>query len=100
MKNDIIDFLDLNNANNLTDGKLFWGAFFLVQGRAVANKIEKQKSVTLAIVEVEYIALSMASKMAIWMRRMITNHECFVVTNVDGIEEPLSILFWDNKACI
>lgn len=74
MKNDIIDFLDLNNANNLTDGKLFWGAFFLVQGRAVANKTEKQKSVTLSIVEAEYIALSIASKMAIWVRRMITNH--------------------------
>ena len=42
----------------------------------------------------------MATTMAIWVRKMVTNLERFGVTNVDGVEEPVPILFGDNKASI
>lgn len=50
--------------------------------------------------EAEYIALTMVTKMAIWVRKMVTNLERFGVTNVDGVEEPVPILFGDNKTSI
>ena len=42
----------------------------------------------------------MATKMAIWVRKMVTNLERFGIANVDGVEEPVPILFGDNKASI
>ena len=99
-KDDVLALSDLDHASNPTDRKSCQGADFLVQGGAVAYKSEKQKSVASSTAEAEYIALSMATKMAIWVRKMVTNLERFGVTNMDGVEEPVPILFGDNKASI
>lgn len=42
----------------------------------------------------------MATKIAIWVRKIIINFESFGATNVDGIEEPVPILLGDNKTFI
>ena len=99
-KDDVLAFSDSDHASDPTDRKSCRGAVFLVQGGAVAYKSEKQKSVASSTAEAEYIALSMATKMAIWVRKMVTKLERFGVTNVDGVEEPVPILFGDNKASI
>lgn len=67
-KDDVLAFSDSDHASDPTDQKSCRGAVFLVQGGAVAYKSEKQKSVASSTAEAEYIALSMARKMAIWVR--------------------------------
>lgn len=99
-KNDVLAFSDSDHANDLTDRKSCRGAVFLIQRGAVAYKSENQKSVASSTAEAEYIALSMATKMAIWVRKMVTNLERFGVANIDEVEEPVPILFGDNKASI
>lgn len=42
----------------------------------------------------------MATNMAIWVRKIVINLGRFRVTNVDRVEEPIPILFGDNKASI
>ena len=91
-KDDVLAFSDSDHASDPTDRKSCRGA--------VAYKSDKQKSVASLTAEAEYIALSMATKMAIWVRKMVTNLERFGVTNVNGVEEPVPILFGDNKASI
>ena len=81
-KDDILAFWDSDHASDLTDRKSCRGAVFLVQEGAVAYKSEKQKSVAPFTAEAEYIALSMVTKMAIWVRKIVTNLERFGVTNV------------------
>lgn len=46
------------------------------------------------------MALSMATKMIICVKKMITNLEHYGITNVDGVEKLVPILFRNDKAFI
>lgn len=64
-KDDVFAFSNLDHASNLTNWKFYQKVVFLVQKRAVVYKSEKLKLVALSIAKAEYIALSIAIKMAI-----------------------------------
>lgn len=53
-KDDILAFSDSNHASDSTNRKSYQGVVFLVQGRVIAYKSEKQKSVMLSTAKVEY----------------------------------------------
>ncbi len=63
-------------------------------GRAVFFNSTKQRSFTGSTTEAEYITLSLASRQAIWTRR--------VVSSIEGTPEELAVplLFGDNKASL
>lgn len=66
-KDSVFFFLDSDYASNFTDQKSCQGAVFLLQGGVVAYKSEKQKLVLSSTARTEYIALAIATKMAIWL---------------------------------
>lgn len=56
--------------------------------------------VTSLITKAEYIALFIATKMAIWVKKIVTNLESFKITNINGVKKLIQILFGGNKTFI
>ena len=65
---------------------------FLLGGGAITWSSRKQSSVALSTVEAEYMALSVATQEAIWLRHL---QEELGVTNTD-----LTLIFEDNQGAI
>lgn len=93
-RDDMQAFSDADHASDPVDRKSVRGYVFMISGGAVCYSSTKQRSVAGSTAEAEYIALSMASRQAIWTRR--------VVSSIEGTPEncAVPILFGDNKASI
>jgi len=93
---DTMAFSDSDHAADPRDRKSIKGFVFMVYGGAVSFSSCKLKSVARSTAEAEYIALSDATKQAMWTRR--------IVAMIEGQEEneaePVPILFGDNKGSI
>ncbi len=87
-------FSEADHASDPTDRKSIRGFVFTIMGGAVCFKSTKQISVVGSTTEAEYFALSLASRQAIWTRR--------VVSSIEGTPEELAVplLFGDNKASL
>ena len=87
-------FSDADHASDLIDGKSIRGFAFTIMGGAVCFNSTKQRSVAGSTTEAEYIALSLASRQAIWTRRVVSSIK-------DTLEElAVPLLFGDNKASL
>ncbi len=96
-KDSVFFFLDSDYASNFTDQKSCQRAVFLLQGGAIAYKSEKQKLILSSTATTEYIALAIVTKMAIWLREIVTNIERFRVTNMNWIKNQCQSCLWIRK---
>lgn len=69
-ENDLIGFADANWGENRTDRKSNSGCFFKLNGGTVIWRSKKQTSVALSSTEAEIIALSEATKEALWVKQL------------------------------
>ncbi len=93
-KEEMQAFSDADHASDPTDRKSIRGFVFTIMVGMVFFNSTKQRSVVRSTTEAEYIALSLASRQAIWTRR--------VVSSIEGTSEELAVplLFGDNKASL
>jgi Reverse transcriptase (RNA-dependent DNA polymerase) len=93
---DTMAFSDSDHAADPRDRKSIKGFVFMVHGGAVSFSSRKLRSVARSTAEAEYIALSDATKQAMWTRK--------IVAMTEGQEEievgSVPILFGDNKGAI
>ena len=66
----IIGYSDADWAGDVKDRRSTSGNVFLLGGGAITWSSRKQSSVALSTVEVEYMALSVATQEAIWLRQL------------------------------
>lgn len=64
-------FVDADWAGNVDDRKSYTGYSFFLAGGAISWESKKQPSVALSSTEAEYMALSQASKEAVYLRNLI-----------------------------
>ena len=93
-KGDMQAFADADHASDPIDRKSIRGYVFTISGGAVCFSSTKQRSVAGSTTEAEYIALSLASRQAIWTRRLVSSIEG-TPTN-----SAIPLLFGDNKASL
>lgn len=74
-KEEMQAFSDADHASDPTDRKSIRGFVLNIMGGAVCFNSTKQRSVAGSTTEAEYIALSMASRQAIWTRRLVSSIE-------------------------
>ena len=74
-KEEMQAFSDADHASDPTDRKSIQGFVFTIMCWAVGFNSTKQRSVAGSTTEAEYIALSMASRQAIWTRRLVSSIE-------------------------
>ncbi|XP_073831868.1 uncharacterized protein [Musca autumnalis] len=89
----ILGFVDADWASDATDRKSVSGYVFKVYGCTVAWCSKKQQTVAISSSEAEYIALSLATTEAIWLKGLLED--------LDAIrqDQPVTI-FEDNRGCI
>ncbi len=68
----LIGYSDADWAGDLDDRHSTTGNVFLMAGGAISWLSKKQASVALSTSEAEYVALSLATQEAIWLRRLLT----------------------------
>lgn len=66
-------FVDADWGNCIVDRKSYTGYAFIMSGAAVSWESRKQPTVALSSTEAEYMALSDATKEALYMRRMLND---------------------------
>ena len=71
-------------AGDLNDLKSTSGYTFQMSGATVSWRSKKQTCVALSTSEAEYIALSAATREALWMRQLLTNLSV-------NVEKPITI---------
>ena len=93
-KEDMQAFADADHASDPVDRKSIRGYVFTISGGAVCFNSTKQRSVAGSTTEAEYIALSLASRQAIWT--------CRLVSSIEGTStnSAVPLLFGDNKASL
>lgn len=69
--NDLKGFVDSDWASDALDRKSYTGFCFMLSGSAVSWQSRKQKTVSLSSTEAEYIALSEASREAVYLRNLM-----------------------------
>ncbi|XP_064392583.1 uncharacterized protein LOC135340191 [Halichondria panicea] len=89
---DLIGYSDADWAGDHDDRHATSGQVFLMGNGAVSWSSRKQSLVTLSTSEAEYVALSLASQEAIWLRRLMSDI-------CESAEEPTN-LFEDNQGTI
>ena len=72
-KGDIFGYSDSDWAGDVSDRKSTSSYVFMMAGSAISWCSKKQTVVATSSCEAEYIAMSMACKEAIWMRRLLSN---------------------------
>ena len=88
----LVGYSDADWAGDLNDRKSISGYVYKISGAAVSWMSKKQTCVALSTAEAEYMALSMASQEAIWLRRLLYD----LNEKVDG---PITI-YEDNQSTI
>src|SRR5271154_4202659 len=68
------------------------GYVFTIGGGAVAWSSKKQPTITLSLMEAEYMASSNATTQAIWLRKLFNELNC--------IQSSLAELLLDNQSAI
>ena len=68
----VYGYSDSDWAGDINDRKSTSGYAFLMAGSAVSWSSKKQSIIATSTCEAEYVALSMACKEAIWLRRLLT----------------------------
>ena len=88
----IIGYSDADWAGDVKDRRSTSGNVFLLGGGAITWSSRKQSSVALSTVEAEYMALSVATQEAIWLRQL---QEALGVT-----ESGPTLIHEDNQGAI
>lgn len=88
----VIGYADADWATDLSDRKSVSGYMFKVYGCTVSWCSKKQQTVATSSSEAEYIALSMASTEALWIRGVLED-----LREISGYAVKI---FEDNKGCI
>ena len=88
----IVGYSDADWAGDIQDRRSTSGNVFLLGGGAITWSSRKQTSVALLTVEAEYLALSVATQEAIWLRHL---QEELGVTNTGP-----TLIFEDNQGAI
>ena len=70
---EILGFTDADWAQDISDRKSTSGYVFTLSGGAISWSSKKQTSVALSTMEAEFVALSHATKDAIWLRTLLTD---------------------------
>ena len=70
---EILGFTDADWAQDISDRKSTSSYVFTLSGRAISWSSKKQTSVALSTMEAEFVALSHATKDAIWLRTLLTD---------------------------
>jgi len=78
-----ICYTDSDWAGDTENRKSTGGYVFLIGGTAVSWKTKKQTTISLSSTEAEYIALSEATKEAMWMKRLLREIETRVVPKAE-----------------
>ena len=76
---------------NYKDRKSLTGYTFKLAGQTIAWKTKKQPTVSLSMVEAEYIALDTTTSELIWVRNLLEEL---------GFKQPTTRIFEDNQGCI
>lgn len=90
-------FADADWASNKKDRRSYTGFVFKLSGAAISWESSKQKTVALSSTEAEYMALSEASKEAIYLKNVycdildIDNNLCVTIFNDNQSAQKLSI---------
>lgn len=87
----LIGYSDADWAGDLDDRHSTTGNLFLLAGGAVSWLSKKQPVVALSTCEAEYVALSLATQEAVWLRRMLTEL---------GASPECVLLMEDNQGAI
>lgn len=87
-------YSDANWANNKSNSKSTSGWVFTIGGAIVSWSSKKQSCISLSTMESEFVAMSMACKELVWMRRFL---RC--IPFVDVPIGPIT-LYCDNQAAI
>jgi hypothetical protein len=85
-------YVDANWARSAVDQKSTSNCCFTLGSAMVSWCSRKQSSVALSIVEAEYIALSVAVREVVWLRKLLTNL-------FDHEMDP-TIIHCDNQSCV
>lgn len=85
-------YLDSDWAGRVTDRKSTSGIYFSLGFVVISWANRKQSSVALSTAEAEYIASSVASKEAVWLRKLLAG--------LFGQTWEPTVIHCDNKSCI
>ena len=80
-------YSDADWAGDQDDGHSTTGNFFALSGGAVSWLSKKQPMVTLSTSEAEYVALSIATKEAIWLSRLLQDLQASMKVPVVMMED-------------
>ena len=88
----VVGFSDADYAGDLDDRHSTSGNVFLMSSGPISWFSKKQPFVTLSTAEAEYVALSMATQEAVWIRRLLSD---LTVT-----QDQATVLMEDNQGAI
>ena len=88
----IIGYSDADWAGDVQDRRSSSGNVFLLGGGAITWSSRKQSSVALSTVEAEYMALSVATQEAVWLRQL--------QEELDVTEAGPTLIYEDNQVAI
>jgi hypothetical protein len=88
---EVIGYSDADFANG-TDRKSIGGYCFIMNGGAISWKSKKQGLVTTSTAESEYVALGVAVKEALWIRKL--------EVDLVGVSNGAMLIYEDNQSAI
>jgi hypothetical protein len=77
---------------SVVDEKITSGCCFILGSGMISWLRRKHMSVALSIVEVEYIAISVASREAVWFRKLLVG--------LFDLELEPTLIYCDNQSCV
>lgn len=87
---ELVAFADADWASSCDDRKSYTGYTFMLAGASVSWESRKQQTVALSSTEAEYMALTAASKEAVYMRNFLKE------LGFDGLVKTPTMLIGDN----
>jgi hypothetical protein len=88
----LVGYCDADWAGDLDSRRSTTGYIFKLGGVSVCWKSKRQPTVALSTSEAEYMALSSAAQMAIWLRRLLSD--------LSFVQTKATVIFEDNQGCI
>ena len=88
----LIGYADADFAGDVRDRKSTSGTLFMLSGGPVRWASKKQTCVSLSTTEAEYVSLCMATKEAIWLRRLLSEMGC--------ADQGPTLILEDNQGAI
>lgn len=84
---ELTGFVDADWASDSLDRKSYTGFCFVMSGSVISWQSKKQKTVSLSSTEAEYVALSEASREAVYLRNLmyeLTGRKCMIKLKCDN----------------